>query len=87
MEITPDPKWEKALAYELERLKQRKPCPYGVVSWRGMPPTYCYVMHTLVLDDKYVLKDGIHPAVKKWIRNRYVEYEPYDNKTITLIVS
>lgn len=71
----------------MDQFKKRKPCPYGVVTFAGMPPDAYCVFHTLVIDDKYVMKDHIHPTVMKWIRYYYIDYEPVNWKTIRLIVS
>jgi len=73
--------------WEMEQFKMRKPCPYGIVTWHGMPPQYGCVIHRLEIDDKYVMKDEIHPLVRRWIRQNYVEWEPENWKTISLIVS
>ena len=72
--------------YYMEDFKKRKPCPYGVLKFDGLRPDSCYVVHTLVIDDKYVMEYEIHPLVRRWINKHYVDYEPYDWKTINLIV-
>jgi len=71
--------------YLMEDFKKRKPCPYGVVTFKFRPDAGC-VVHKLVIDDKYVMEHEIHPLVRRWIEKHYVEYEPYDWKTINLIV-
>ena len=77
----------KSQQWEMEQFKKRAPCPYGIVTFAGLPlDSYC-VVHTLVIDDKYVMKDELNPLVRRWIRNTYVEWEPENWKTISLIVS
>lgn len=71
----------------MEKFKKRAPCPYGVVTFDGWNPELICLSYDLIIDDKYVMKDGLHPLVKKWIRNNYVAYEPVNWKKICLIVS
>lgn len=85
--MTTEEKWDAARKWEMEKFEKRKACPYGDVTFYGMPPVYCYVMHTLIIHDAYVMKDGLHPKVRKWIKSHYVDYEPTDWKTVCLIVS
>jgi hypothetical protein len=63
-------------------------CPYGVLTFRGSPPKLVYVVHKLIIDEKYRMKNAIHPNVRRWIKEYYVDYnEEGDDKTVYLILS
>jgi hypothetical protein len=57
-------------------------CPYGTVSFRHSPPEYWQVVYLLEVKEEYRKRpsDGIHPKVKRWIYDRFVEYEPIDEE-------
>jgi hypothetical protein len=56
-------------------------CPYGTVSFRHSPPEYWQVVYLLEVNEEYRKINGIlHPKVKRWIYDRFVECEQVDEE-------